>query len=408
MTSLLILTVGTGTAGKHSDVASGLARTIDLCAPRLFWLVPSASERSRPVADIIRESVEHKHPGAFQPWSTDEPYRTIADPDDIHQCRSVLREVIAAARQQLKPGERLIVNPTSSTKQMSAGATLAALDEEVDQVDFTSGERVDGVVKTGSEVVHPFDLRGFLFQRDLRTAAELFQHGAFYAAAQVLKVYALPEAVRARETALCLHEWQRMNYPKAASHAAKFSEGLRTHLSALAKADAFSASVLGDLLAGADELLRWGDCEEALARYYRGAEQAAKVRLAEALSIRPPYRLESVLNILPPGCWLVGDLQRRGSRNGVILLTAQKVWDVLAACDDPMAASYFADQNLQYGLQRRNESMYGHGQEPVEASQVRAVCARLRALLNEHMQAALTCWTTARRPSALAEPRPAA
>ena len=68
MTSLLILTVGTGTAGKHSDVASGLARTIDLCAPRLFWLVPSASEKSRPVADYIRESVEH--PDAFRPWST--------------------------------------------------------------------------------------------------------------------------------------------------------------------------------------------------------------------------------------------------------------------------------------------------------------------------------------------------
>ena len=169
-------------------------------------------------------------PGAFRPWSTDEPYRTIADPDDIHQCRTVLREVIAEARKQLKPGERLIVNPTSGTKQMSAGATLAALDEEVDQIDFTSGERVDGVVKTGTEVVQSFDLRGFLFQRDLRTAAELFHHGAFYAAARLLKGYAQPEAVRSRETALCLHEWQRMNYPKAASHAAKFSEDLRTHL----------------------------------------------------------------------------------------------------------------------------------------------------------------------------------
>jgi hypothetical protein len=35
MPALLILTVGTGTAGKHSDVATGLAHTIDLTAPRL-------------------------------------------------------------------------------------------------------------------------------------------------------------------------------------------------------------------------------------------------------------------------------------------------------------------------------------------------------------------------------------
>src|SRR2546426_6116304 len=150
---------------------------------------------------------------------------------------------------------------------MSAGATLAALDEEVDQIDFTSGERVDGVVKTGTEVVQSFDLRGFLFQRDLRTADELFRHGAFYAAARLLKGYAQPGALRPRETALCLHEWQRMNYAKAASHAAKFFEEVRAHLNNLADADEFSVTVLGDLLAGADELLRWGDCEEALARY---------------------------------------------------------------------------------------------------------------------------------------------
>jgi hypothetical protein len=396
---LLILTIGTGTAGKHSNVAAGLVHTINLTAPRLFWLIPSASKESLPFADLIRDEVEC--PGAFRPWSPDEPYRTIADPDDIHQCRAVLREVIAEARKQLQPSERLIVNPTSGTKQMSAGATLAALDEEVDQIDFTSGERVDGVVKTGTEVVQSFDLRGFLFQRDLRTAAELFHHGAFHAAARLLKGYAQPEAVRSRETALRLHEWQRMNYPKAASHAARFAEDLRTHLGALAQADPFSPLLLGDLLAGADELLRWGDCEEALARYYRGAEQAAKVRLAEAHSIRPPYRLESLLDILPAGCRLAEDLRRSRSRDGEILLGAQRAWDVLDACDDPIAASYFGDQGLQRGLRRRNESMYGHDQKPVEAEQVQVVAAGLRNLLNEHLPAADACWTTARRPRTL-------
>lgn len=57
---LLILTVGTGTAGKpacaghadrHSDVAQGLASTIRQVRPRKFWLVPSASEESTHVAE---------------------------------------------------------------------------------------------------------------------------------------------------------------------------------------------------------------------------------------------------------------------------------------------------------------------------------------------------------------------
>jgi hypothetical protein len=330
------------------------------------------------------------------------PYRTIADPDDIHQCRTVLREVIAEARKQLKPGERLIVNPTSGTKQMSAGATLAALDEEIGELMFTVGQRVDGVVKSGTEETKCFSTEAFFCERDLRIAQNLFDQGAFFAAARVLRRYRHPTAARAKEIALCLHEWQRMNYAKAASHAAKFSEELRLHLKTLAEADAFGVSALGDLLAGADELLRWGDCEEALARYYRGAEQAAKVRLAEAHSIRPPYRLESVLDILPAGCRLAEDLRHSRPRNGEILLTAQKAWDVLDACGDPTAGSYFDDQKLQHGLQRRNESMYGHGQEPVEADQVQGVAARLRNLLRDHLPAALACWSTARRPRSLA------
>ena len=63
MTSLLNLTVGTDTTWKHSDVAAGLARPIDLTTPRLFWLVPSGSEKATPVVDLIRDSV--KNPGAF-------------------------------------------------------------------------------------------------------------------------------------------------------------------------------------------------------------------------------------------------------------------------------------------------------------------------------------------------------
>ncbi|MBI4657932.1 MAG: hypothetical protein HY735_03625 [Verrucomicrobia bacterium] len=55
--SLLILTVGTGTSGTHSNLAQGLVNTLHQLRPRLFWLVPSASEKSTPVADLIRETV---------------------------------------------------------------------------------------------------------------------------------------------------------------------------------------------------------------------------------------------------------------------------------------------------------------------------------------------------------------
>jgi hypothetical protein len=126
MTSLLILTVGTGTTGRHSNLAQGLVNTLDQLRPRLFWLVPSASPDSTTLAEIVRDG----SPAGctFQPWSPTQLFRWIEQHDDLFVCRAALREVIHTARQQLRQGERLIVNPTSGTKQMSVAAALAALD----------------------------------------------------------------------------------------------------------------------------------------------------------------------------------------------------------------------------------------------------------------------------------------
>lgn len=392
----LILTVGTGTAGAHSDVAAGLARTIDLVAPRRFWLVPSSSPLSLPVADIIRESVHA--PSAFAPWSDTQAYAAIADPDDIHQCRAVIRDVIAAAKRLLQPGERLIINPTGGTKQMSAGATLAALDEEVGEIMFTTGERHQGVVKTGTEQPKSFSTEAFFLDRDLAQAAQLFAAGAFCAAARLLRGYPQPRAVVARETALCLHEWQRLNYEKAAAHAARFSADLSRQLESLAAADPFSAPRLGDLLAGAEHLQKWGDLEEALARYYRTAEQAAKVRLAEAFQLRPPYLLADLAQVLPPAHPLLQQLTAT-ARGPSIQLGAQRAWEILEACQDPMANDYGQDRTLQAGLQRRNETLYGHGGSSVDAALVQSVADRLRRLLKAHLPAAAIGWAGDRRPA---------
>lgn len=55
MTPLLILTVGTGTRGEHSNLAQGLVNTLGKLRPRLFWLVPSTSPESLAVAELVRD-----------------------------------------------------------------------------------------------------------------------------------------------------------------------------------------------------------------------------------------------------------------------------------------------------------------------------------------------------------------
>ena len=54
--NLLILTVGTGTAGKYLNLAEGWRRTVGLLAPRRFWLLPSLAEDSQVVADLVAKS----------------------------------------------------------------------------------------------------------------------------------------------------------------------------------------------------------------------------------------------------------------------------------------------------------------------------------------------------------------
>jgi len=396
--TLLILTVGTGTSGRHSNLAQGLVNTLHQLKPRLFWLVPSASPDSTALAEIVRDDAPADC--AFQPWSTEQPFRQIAQPDDLFDCRAALREVIHTARQSLRQGERLLVNPTSGTKQMSVAATLAALDEEIGEIVFTVGERADGVVKTGTERIASFSTRQFFLERDLRLANELFAAGAFFAAARLLQPYPEPEARQAREKALCLHEWQRLNHAKAASHAARFSEDLRQHLQRLADSDEFSPGRLGDLLASADELARWGDHEEALARYYRAAELAAKIRLADAHDVHSPYRRDRLLAIIQrdsdPALF-----REIAAGQDEVLLTLKRAWRVLAASADPMARDFNADRSLQRLLELRNEGLYGHGQAAVDAAQTQAVAARLRTLLLAHLPAAEACWKVNLRPRTL-------
>jgi len=44
--TILILTVGTGTQGDHSNLARGLVNSINQTAPCLYWLIPSSHPTS--------------------------------------------------------------------------------------------------------------------------------------------------------------------------------------------------------------------------------------------------------------------------------------------------------------------------------------------------------------------------
>jgi hypothetical protein len=362
----LILTVGTGTAGNKSDLAQGLVNTLELRKPDQYWLVPSSSPASKAIADHVRTH----HPQGFVPWYAGSPYPCLEKPDDLHECRRQLREVIRRVRDTLPPGGRLIVNPTSGTKQMSTAATLAALDEEIGEIVFTVGERSQGVVMTGREELAAFSTRQFFLERDMHKAETLYQSGAFFAAAKLLDPWQdEPVAQRAANVALCAHEWQRLNYAGAAVYAERMDSALHAHLQLLAGAVAqnhYALPVLADLLRGAEAFSTWGDMEESASRSYKAFEYAVTLKLVEVTQLGPKFMDKDFPEVF-------GD---QGENRPLGLAQMVKV---LKHRNDEFAGVY--DKAMKSSLSKRNENI--HMVKPVRSEDAKQLFEMTTRILRE-------------------------
>jgi hypothetical protein len=374
--NLLILTVGTGTAGKYSNLAEGLRRTVELLHPRRFWLVPCVSEDSQTMADLVSENFEN-----FAPLSPGSRYCAIADPDNLEVCRETLRAAIAAARKELRPSERLFINPTSGTKQMTAAATLAALDENIGDIVFTVGERADAVVKTGTERIMPFDASAYFRERDFKTASELFAFGGFYAAARILEPHKTA-MLHAQATALMCHHWQRFDYKKAAGQASRFDEQLRRALAARAtavKEGKPDSGVLADILSWAKFAFDRQDYDESVRLSYKAIEYAAKCRLSGKFNLFPDasgfYEPEQVYALHRDF-----EAQFRDFARPKLALGLQNLMLILEKLGDELGTSWRGNRENIARERTRNENT--HSISPIGEAEAQAILARVSSAVN--------------------------
>lgn len=267
--NVLILTVGTGTAGARSNLAQGLCNTIRMIDPRAYGLVPSSSEESQAIADLIAGEFPENFLGKLA---------AIDLPDNLRCCRLTFQNVIRKARGLLSPGDRLIINPTSGTKQMSVGATLAALDEEMGDIVFTVGARQDGVVKTGMEELAYFDPALYFRERDLRLADSFFRAGGFAAAEKIVRKFKGFEPKLYAYVAT-IHHWQRFDYAKAAKCCAPYDKMLQCILKRCDESKKPELGILSDIFAWAKFALRTQDAETLVRLVYKAFEYAAHLFL---------------------------------------------------------------------------------------------------------------------------------
>lgn len=365
MSTHLILTVGTGTSGKHSNLAQGLLNTLKQLAPDKYWLVPSVSPDSIAVADLIREN--HGSPGSFESWNEHDHYCQILQPDDLECCRTTLREVIGHVRLNNSKG-RLLINPTSGTKQMSVGATLAALEMSDGEIVFTVGQRSEGVVITGTEKIVTFDSRAFLRERDQEKAKTLFDSGAYWGAAKIIHTHTLIELYHFY---LAMHYWQRLDYTKARLEMAAVTssnlKNVRAHLETLSSGNELRLEVLVDLLISAERLAQWGENESALGRVYRTLELGAKYRLASEHNIMPPYKSDDLCQLMPR---LTDYFKNLEGDNGECFLGLNQSMELLGKMDDVLADGYRSDQKLRLLVQRRNQTVIGHGTKSINRDEI--------------------------------------
>jgi hypothetical protein len=394
--SLLILTVGTGTTGRYSNLAQGLINTLALQNPAAYRLIPSRSPDSIAIADLVREG----SPCTFLPWGETELYLPIANHDSIADCRATVRRVIRATR-AAAPDAEILVNPTSGTKQMSAGATLAALDENIASISFTVGKRSDGVVMTGAEEIETFDPSTIFFERDMTLAIQLAASGAFSAAAQLLAPHTSghPAAADARDTCLCLYEWERLNYEAARQIAARSSAPalvpvrawLQTLAQTVGEARPPSPSVIADLLCTADIFRGRGDHESSLFYTCKALEMGLRLAFARNTGLKTsPYPLEEVCKL--PISDETRAFLRYNSRDGrTVILGLHKVADILSALGEPIAETFLADKKLRDLVDLRNKMT--HAIQSVSPTESGTMIERTRALF-----ATLNLPTPAPRP----------
>lgn len=377
MPDLLLLTVGTGTAGTHSSLANGLRATIDLLQPRLFWLAPSASGDSRANADLVREGSDR-----FAQASASDSYFTLSNHDDLEQCRQQLRLALRTIRGELRNSERLILNPTSGTKQMTAAAVIAALDEGIGDIVFTVGQRADGVVMTGTEKIVSFDAGAYFRERDMRVAGDFFEKGDFLAAAQILAKHA-SAVPQAHATAMLCHHWRRADYSAAVKTASRCSEDLRRILQrrSLAAANRLPCiEILSDLVAWASHDHRLRDFESALAGAYKALEYAARLAFYEETKLILPCQERELVR-----CRLSPEWLERAAKNvrdtGEVAPGLAMVMKALQEFQHPLGERFSRDATLRRLTYVRNDSV--HDLRPVEENEAASMIDRVKSALIE-------------------------
>jgi len=373
-----VMTVGTG--GRTSNLAQGIVNAINLRKKDLkeVFLMPSFSEDSKTIAELVCQEcsavgVRISILGHF------------TDPDALLVCRREFREVLSRFRK-----ERVAVNPTSGTKQMTAGATLAALDLGFGVIEFIVGERQDGIVVTGTEKIESVDAARLQAEQSVKNILVLLENGDYSAAALLAGAI---DSFFPTTAGLCrmLSAWNRMNYSEA-SRAAPSSAGFeqtRKVMGRLNSSPKYSLDRIADLLVLAARDLEYSRVEESLSALYRAVELMAKFHMVELECPPEEWFAENICKKLDLSSKLQKSLFAKQKESGdkPLRLGLKETLEILSNTRFTLCKLLPGPGNWRHWetLMMRNETRFGHGDKSVKPEDV----SRLKDAVYGH---AVTEW----------------
>lgn len=370
---IYVCTVGTGTAGKFSNVAAGIISAVKERKPSFCCLLPSQHENSIAVAEIVKEGIAAICESEVHP---------LSDFDDLLLCRKEIRNCLKTIINE-KNGE-IFLNPTSGTKQMTTAAVFAAIDEKIENIEYITGERADGVVKTGTEKITKISCRDVYARISFDNAAHLLKSGAYQGAEKILEKYSdfFPVTY---SLAKILGFWDRFGYENALREASRNAKedfsAIRKVLDKLKNSDKVSLERAADMMNFSRRSLDYGNVEEALAVMYRVVELLAKLKLSK-YGINENSTVKDITIQFDISLELQDKLARQIEKNKdkILLLGMAQAFEILECHHNDRFSfleNVFYNNKLRIGnkgiwdiVQLRQKTRYGHGNKFISADKV--------------------------------------
>lgn len=367
-----IITVGTTPAGATDDVVDALLKDLAGCAAR--QAVVLATEDSVPNAERLLKGLGLKAPAGR--------VRVLHSAQSLEEAYIATNEEIGGLLAKgVEPGN-IILHYTAGTKVMSAGAVLAAVNNDVSSLRYLYSQ---GPKRESIPVITPTS--SVLGDKAIRLAATLAAELRFRSAREVLarldhSLLTESQLVTRRalqSIAAAYEDWDRFRISefldsyRAIDEALGKSEDLRrfrlkkSHQEALEKIAAstrregeFPDELLIDLINNAIRRLAERRPDDALIRLHRAAELYAQGILKSEFNIRTD---DVEIRRVPPRHRTYFEAERR-MVDAKIKIGLRKSYELLEVLGHPIGDAYRQHETFQAVLDKRRDLVLAHGVRP--------------------------------------------